>query len=389
MNPTGCRSRTTSAAGGEGVGAGGGGFGGGGGGGGNLSVAANQPVNFKLLNEQQKSAESTTQPDTAAKKDLSKSDNSALNTENQAEHEVAGLQNGTNQNSLKQKANYQNGNNLGTQNGSGRTNQQRLGSRVAEFRCVEYRPRDAAAGAQQVADQDKSKSDEIAPFLPPSATGSLFSDATDAATTPLFVARAMTRQEAARLAAALSTEQTGQTADFYPAADNRGNGVGFLSTTPTSQPAIAFGATTTQPTTAPTDAGRAIAAGDRLTVTVAQLVGPGVDKTNTVQVADNGTINLPMIDEPVAVAGDSAAAVGKRIAAKYHEANLIDDATVTVTPAPATQPVGVAEVPATQPGDNQTLDVVVVVQKNSNTPQLEPATQPAGAAPDATPPQVK
>jgi len=40
----------------------------------------------------------------------------------------------------------------------------------------------------------------------------------------------------------------------------------------------------------------AVAKGQTLTVTVPQLVGPGIEKTNVVKVAEDGTIALPMID---------------------------------------------------------------------------------------------
>lgn len=119
-----------------------------------------------------------------------------------------------------------------------------------------------------------------------------------------------------------------------------------------------------------------------LTVTVAQLVGPGIDKTNLVKVGDDGNISLPMID-PLPAAGATAEELQQRIAAKYREANLIPDATVSVlmppstqpTTAPATQPMmEVAKaVAATQPGaadattqpvaHEQGIDVVVVIEK--------------------------
>ena len=126
-----------------------------------------------------------------------------------------------------------------------------------------------------------------------------------------------------------------------------------------------------------------IVKGQSLTVTVPQLVGPGIEKTNVVKVADDGTISLPMLD-PVPATGTSPAELQSRIAAKYKEANLIPAATVTVaintpstqpatqpgviavlTPATlpaATQPIAAAK-PATQPVADDRVDVVVYVEK--------------------------
>jgi hypothetical protein len=100
-----------------------------------------------------------------------------------------------------------------------------------------------------------------------------------------------------------------------------------------------------------------ITKGQSLTVTVPQLVGPGIEKTNLVKVADDGTINLPMLD-PLAAAGTSRAELQTRIAAKYREANLIPAATVTVVvnaPAtqPATRPSSVTAAPTTMPAASQ------------------------------------
>ncbi len=131
----------------------------------------------------------------------------------------------------------------------------------------------------------------------------------------------------------------------------------------------------------------AITKGQTLTVTVPQLVGPGTEKTNFVKVADDGTINLPMLD-PVPAAGMSPAALQDRIAGRYREANLIPAATVSVavvTPAatqPTSQPTAsfafktsatqpsstqpvVAAKPATRPVDDGKVDVVVVLHKSN------------------------
>jgi anti-sigma factor RsiW len=189
---------------------------------------------------------------------------------------------------------------------------------------------------------------------------------------PVFIVHSMTRQEAEQLNQALSAQPIGQTAHLY-LPSNATNGLTTFAASPATQPTTAPVATA-PPTTAPAT----LAVGDSVTVTVAQLVGPGVDKTNTVRVADNGTISLPMI-EPLIAAGQRPADLQGEIAAKYKEANLIPDATVTVFPAATTQPAAPAEAPATQPAEGERVDVVVVVQPNPPTTEPTiPTTAPTG-----------
>jgi anti-sigma factor RsiW len=131
-----------------------------------------------------------------------------------------------------------------------------------------------------------------------------------------------------------------------------------------------------------------ITRGTTMTVTIPQLIGPGIEKTNVVKVGEDGTISLPMID-PVSAAGVAPAELQTRIADKYREANLIDSATVTIAVAaappsssPGTQPAEAAArlatpatkaataAPGTQPAvDPSFVDVVVVIQ-----PSKLPAT---------------
>jgi hypothetical protein len=126
-----------------------------------------------------------------------------------------------------------------------------------------------------------------------------------------------------------------------------------------------------------TDSSR-ISRGQTLTITVPQLVGPGIDKTNVVKVADDGTINLPMMLDPLPAEGATPAELQDRIAAKYREGNLIPTATVSVTvnsatTKPATQPGLVAAAkptthpdasqPTTLPVADDKVDVIVLVQK--------------------------
>ncbi len=200
----------------------------------------------------------------------------------------------------------------------------------------------------------------------------------------LYFARNLPRETAQQLRVALSTERMGQTAVISDSTIGSVQNIAMANVSPSTRP-------TTQPATV-------FKAEDSLRVTVDQLVGPGVEKTNTVQVATDGTISLPMI-EPVAAGGSTAEELGKRIADKYREANLIPDAKVSValaTPTtPTTQPVATTEPatteptaaaaattqPTTQPTEQAAAttqpDVtdVVVVLRNGPTPTTEPTTQ--------------
>jgi hypothetical protein len=131
--------------------------------------------------------------------------------------------------------------------------------------------------------------------------------------------------------------------------------------------------------TAPTGV---IVKGQKLSVTVAELVGPGIEKTNVVKVADDGTIGLPMID-PVPAAGVSPGELQQRIAGRYREANLIPQATVTVNAPPSTHPTtmpvleaGKSLSPIKQSGFpmaatqavDDSVNVVVLIEKPSGAP---------------------
>jgi hypothetical protein len=219
-----------------------------------------------------------------------------------------------------------------------------------------------------------------------------------------FVARAMPRTLALELNDTLSTQRPGQTSGVYylPADVSAAKfGLDAAKSPPSTAPSDAasggggiggggFGgrgiiaAATTMPTSQPS---QAIAADQPLTVTIDQLVGPGVDKTSNVRVAADGTINLPMI-EPVPAAGLTAADLQREIADKYRQANLIHDATVTVTLGlPTTQPITpttmptemeLSNGPATQSADTDKVNVVVLVQVAATT---QPTTQPATTEP--------
>ena len=73
-----------------------------------------------------------------------------------------------------------------------------------------------------------------------------------------------------------------------------------------------------------------LARGDRVTVVIPQLTGAGLEPTNAVRVADDGTITLPMVDA-VAAAGATPDEVARRVADRYRGAHLIANPTVTVS----------------------------------------------------------
>jgi hypothetical protein len=202
----------------------------------------------------------------------------------------------------------------------------------------------AQAQQQQASNQNFAVNGSLA--LP--STGSASVATTQPADESVYVARGLTPLQLELLSASLATENLNQTVQRVTLSER---------------------AATASPATMPANA---VARGQTLTVTVAQLVGPGIDKTNAVKVADDGTIALPMID-PLPVAGMPPAEIERRIAAKYRETNLIPQATVTViNGAAATQAVATTLPAATMPTTQAVLplvqaesgvDVVVVIEK--------------------------
>jgi hypothetical protein len=225
-----------------------------------------------------------------------------------------------------------------------------------------------------------------------------------------FLARRMSRQQVSELQAAL-----GQPAN--------------VKVIETSAPAQRQVASATKPD-APADV--PLRAGDRVEVTVDQLVGPGVERTNRLDVASDGTITMPMLPETVRAEGLTTRELADTVARRYRDASLIVNPTVRARPIPdalattqpaatapsnmtgamtgpsvsamaATVPVAGAAQPtttaasATQPlgpvvadrttvdadDDNQPVDVMIVVQAVD--PDLLPTTTPATTAPATTP----
>ena len=159
-----------------------------------------------------------------------------------------------------------------------------------------------------------------------------------------------------------------------------------------------------EPPPAPADA---LQPGDEVEITVNELVGPGVEKTNRARVAADGNVIMPMV-EPVRAQGLTPDRLSDAVAQRYKDSSLIEQPTVTVarvtsafpatspaatpaassvattapaTTAPATQAVARTEVDADAP-----VDVMIVVQAvapviplATTAPATRPATQPATA----------
>ena len=101
------------------------------------------------------------------------------------------------------------------------------------------------------------------------------------------------------------------------------------ATTPAAAPAsnpTAAAASGYPPTTQP---GR-ILAGDLLQIDVAELTAPGTTTVLAKQVASDGTISMPGLSKPLAVAGMTDGAAEKAIADLYRENNIILSACIDV-----------------------------------------------------------
>jgi Polysaccharide biosynthesis/export protein len=249
-----------------------------------------------------------------------------------------------------------NSNNFAAKNLNGYNNNAAASNDAMNAQAANAQPQVQSQNAEQLpAQQQQLAQNGFAPATP--------------ADEQVYVARGLTPDQAERLRITLTTPVQGQHAQVLDGAPKfRGD----ISAIPATMPA-----------TNPVDV---ITTDDRLRVTVAQLVGPGVDKTNTVHVADDGTISLPMI-EPVKAVGLTPVEVEKQIATKYRDANLINDATVNVdrviaetqpTTAPAEVAAGTTQ-PATEPAVAQAkpavekVDVVILIAKSAA------ATQPVMA----------
>jgi hypothetical protein len=91
-----------------------------------------------------------------------------------------------------------------------------------------------------------------------------------------------------------------------------------------------------------------VARNSRLRVTVDELKGPDTSPTSEADVADDGTIGLPKLDQRVRVEGLTRTQAEQAIGDAYKAANVVDQPTVRVEPVPAAPPVAVAQ---RAPGD--------------------------------------
>jgi hypothetical protein len=106
----------------------------------------------------------------------------------------------------------------------------------------------------------------------------------------------------------------------------------------------------------------------RLRVTVDELRGPNTSPTSETEVADDGTIGLPKLEQRVRVEGLTRAQAQQAIHDAYKAANVVDEPNVTVEPVPAPSPFTLA---ARSPGH---------ADSNAQQQQIRAAqsTQPAG-----------
>ncbi|HEV7299326.1 MAG TPA: polysaccharide biosynthesis/export family protein [Tepidisphaeraceae bacterium] len=117
----------------------------------------------------------------------------------------------------------------------------------------------------------------------------------------------------------------------------------------------------------------ALQPGDEVEITVNELVGPGVEKTNRAKIAADGNVTMPMV-EPVRAQGLTPEALSAAITQRYQDSSLIDRPTVTVarvSPAlPTTAPIGApAEGAATTlPATNPTTQAIATVAADPDAP---------------------
>jgi hypothetical protein len=123
----------------------------------------------------------------------------------------------------------------------------------------------------------------------------------------------------------------------------------------------------------------------RLRVTVDELRGPDASPTSETDLAEDGTIALPKLEQRVRVEGLTRAQAQQAIHDAYKAANVIDDPNVTVEPIPAPAPDVLAQrVPNDADRNAQQQQQPRVQAAVTTTPAVQ-STQPAGqpAAPGA------
>lgn len=143
---------------------------------------------------------------------------------------------------------------------------------------------------------------------------------------------------------------------------------------------------------------------DLINVSVTDLVGPGVETTKTTRVSESGNISLPLIGQ-VHAEGLTEAQLEQAIIDAYRNANLIQNAQVSVTVAEARARTFSALGAVTAPGQyailqsdfrmldalvltkdvQQSVDTVYVIRQLSEDPDNQTKAPAAPAAPGAQP----
>jgi len=80
----------------------------------------------------------------------------------------------------------------------------------------------------------------------------------------------------------------------------------------------------------PSNADYVIGPNDLLSISITEVAGPGVETVKTTRVSESGNVSLPLI-QSVKASGLTEAELEKAIAQKYRDANLIQNAQVSVT----------------------------------------------------------
>jgi polysaccharide export outer membrane protein len=143
---------------------------------------------------------------------------------------------------------------------------------------------------------------------------------------------------------------------------------------------------------------------DLITVSITDLVGPGVETVKSSRVSESGNVSLPMVGQ-VKAAGETEAQLEQSIVKAYRDANIIQNATVSVTVAEARNRTFSIIGSVTQAGeyaivkaDFRVLDALVSA-RDTTVPDLEylyiirrndeqpgnATTQPGGAAHENAP----
>jgi hypothetical protein len=129
----------------------------------------------------------------------------------------------------------------------------------------------------------------------------------------------------------------------------------------------------------------AVRDGDELQVTVDELVGPGVEKSNRVRVAQDGQIAMPMI-EPVKVRGLTTDEASKEVGRRYRESHLITSPTVRVArvaPTPATNQssaaptAGVTTAPTADGSPAASEELSKLIRRTDPEPTTQPFVAPS------------